>query len=720
MKNKKVTKLLAAVLAFALTAANTPEMLTVYADETVGETQTGEQTGTSTEEDTNDATDAKGTVTFGAMTPEVYAEGFKTGWEGKPRNVTDFGSFIVTESGESVTVTGDANYVSGFTGFNTTVPQEQSGYYAAWQFALKAQGGQALTGDALKKVKIYIQSGDKYKLVTSENLDTVAETPYFNCLTWLGKNASSPRKIYIDWAGTQVLTPDGDNMYTQDTVATLLNVDRHIINFSGVNCKAPVTFEMMDATVFNAYSSWEGIKAAPADFGDYTFTPAEKGLGKGDTEYSETIKVTGTAKKIDGFTGFNKTETEEQSGYYLIWQVKIPEKYQSSATYKLKSRNGNEGDYKTFDQSVLDNGANGKKYFSNIFHMSETGTKTTEFIFDPDGAGDQLPQKYIIDYSDVKMGSTGGSTGDSTGGSTVETSTETKPDGTKTETVVETTKDGGIKTTETVTAADGSAVKKENETATNAKGKEVEVTTTTEMNADGTITSATERSVIKSPSSTTSATVTVEKTGDGEITSANANIAKTVESGNKATIEASVISQITEAAGTTDVEVTMIARDEDGNTKYKVKVDAGDLQAGEKLYLYKLNTKTGEFVIVDAKTYNVSESGSVAVSIKNKATYALVDEAQSNQIVKAIKSTIKPKKSSVAVKKGKNTTLALSSKVNKSNIKSITYTTSKKSVAVVNKSGKIVSKGKGTAVVKAKVTLKNGMTKTIKMKVKVK
>lgn len=184
--------------------------------------------------------------------------------------------------------------------------------------------------------------------------------------------------------------------------------------------------------------------------------------------------------------------------------------------------------------------------------------------------------------------------------------------------------------------------------------------------------------------------------------------------------EASVISQITEAAGTTDVEVTMTAKAADGSIKYKVKVDAGNLLAGEELYLYKLNTKTGEYIIVNAKTYNVSESGSVAVSIKNKATYALVDTAQSDQIVKEIKSTIKPKKSSVSVKQGKNTTLALSSKVNKSNIKSITYTTSRKSVAVVKKSGKIVSKGKGTAVVKAKVTLKNGMTKTIKMKVRVK
>ena len=65
-------------------------------------------------------------------------------------------------------------------------------------------------------------------------------------------------------------------------------------------------------------------------------------------------------------------------------------------------------------------------------------------------------------------------------------------------------------------------------------------------------------------------------------------------------------------------------------------------------------------------------------------------------------------------------TFTLSDKVNPDNIKSITYTTSKKSVATVGGKGKVSAKKKGTVIIKAKVTLKNGMSKTIKMTIKVK
>jgi len=41
-------------------------------------------------------------------------------------------------------------------------------------------------------------------------------------------------------------------------------------------------------------------------------------------------------------------------------------------------------------------------------------------------------------------------------------------------------------------------------------------------------------------------------------------------------------------------------------------------------------------------------------------------------------------------------------------------------VATVNKNGKITAKKKGSVTVKAKVTLKNGTTKTVSMKIKVK
>lgn len=72
------------------------------------------------------------------------------------------------------------------------------------------------------------------------------------------------------------------------------------------------------------------------------------------------------------------------------------------------------------------------------------------------------------------------------------------------------------------------------------------------------------------------------------------------------------------------------------------------------------------------------------------------------------------------MKKGKKTSIALSNKLNMSNVESITYSTDSKSVATVSKKGTVTAKGKGTTTIKATVTLKNGKTKTVKMKVTVK
>ena len=164
----------------------------------------------------------------------------------------------------------------------------------------------------------------------------------------------------------------------------------------------------------------------------------------------------------------------------------------------------------------------------------------------------------------------------------------------------------------------------------------------------------------------------------------------------------------------------MTVKDADGKTKYTIKADAGDFKSGNELYIYKYDRKTKEYTLEDAKTYTENKAGNVSVSMKIKATYYLVDSKEAAEINKTIVSTIKPEKSKATVKKGKKVTFTLSEKVNPDNIKSITYTTSKKSVATVGKKGKVSAKKKGTVIIKAKVTLKNGMTKTIKMTIKVK
>ncbi|MDD6481470.1 MAG: Ig-like domain-containing protein [Lachnospiraceae bacterium] len=298
--------------------------------------------------------------------------------------------------------------------------------------------------------------------------------------------------------------------------------------------------------------------------------------------------------------------------------------------------------------------------------------------------------------SDPGTSSGGGYSGGGGGTALPDTKPDTKPDTGKAETITKT------------------------ETDTNSKGKEAVTTTTTKTDADGNVISVTEKTVIPESSASTSTTVTVRKDGKGEVASAKAAITKTVTTGSKATIQSFILAQIIEAAGTSDVTVTMTVKDADGKTKYSVEADAKDFESGNKLYIYKYDTKTKEYIMMDGKTYTVSKAGNVSVSQKVKATYYLLDAEEAAEINKKILSTTKPKKATVTVKPGKRVTFTLSGKANPDNIRSITYMTSKKSVATVSKKGKVYAKKKGTAIIKAKVTLKNGMTKTIKMKVKVK
>lgn len=270
-------------------------------------------------------------------------------------------------------------------------------------------------------------------------------------------------------------------------------------------------------------------------------------------------------------------------------------------------------------------------------------------------------------------------------GTRVDTTVETKTDGTKVETVVETAKDGSVKTTETVTNSDGSAVKTEKETETNTKGKEVAVTTTTETDADGKVTGITQTSEIEQISGSASATVTVEKTADGKITSAEAEVDKkgaNSKQGVQATLFGSVISQITEADGTQSVEISMT-------------VTAGK------------------------KEYTVNKNGNVKLTLPEGTTYQLMDTKEAVVVEKQILATVKVKKTSATIAEGKKLNVQMSKKLDMENVAKITYSTSKKSVAAVSKNGQVTGINTGSAVITVKVTLNNGKTKTLKMRITV-
>ena len=276
-----------------------------------------------------------------------------------------------------------------------------------------------------------------------------------------------------------------------------------------------------------------------------------------------------------------------------------------------------------------------------------------------------------------------GKTGGNGGGSSVDPGTsDTKPDG-KQDTGID-TKPDGKKDTTIETKPDGSTV----------ETSKVEIKVSGDKKAE--------------------ASVSVTKDAQGNVTGANATV-----SGSKGTLTADVVKQLTEAAGTEDVTLVMQVKNADGDVKYTVSVDAKKVKENASLKAFVINSKTGEYELVNSKAYKIDQDGNLNASFGKKGDYVLLTTKEAAKIEKEILKTIAPKKAKVTVKKGKVTEFKFDSKLNRNNVKKITYKTSKKSVASVNKNGKIKANRKGTVTIKATVTLKNGKTKTVSMKMTV-
>lgn len=209
------------------------------------------------------------------------------------------------------------------------------------------------------------------------------------------------------------------------------------------------------------------------------------------------------------------------------------------------------------------------------------------------------------------------------------------------------------------------------------------------------------------------ASVTITKDAQGNVTSAKATV-----SGSKGTLTADVVKQLTEAAGTEDLTIIVQVKNANGDVKYTVSVSAKNVKNNKSLKAFVVNRKTGEYELINSKTYK-AEDGNLNASFGKKGDYVLLTTKEAARIEKEILKTIAPKKTKATVKKGKTTEFKLDSKLNQNNVKKVTYKTSKKLIATVNKNGKIKANRKGTVTIKATVTLKNGKTKTVSMKIAV-
>ena len=220
----------------------------------------------------------------------------------------------------------------------------------------------------------------------------------------------------------------------------------------------------------------------------------------------------------------------------------------------------------------------------------------------------------------------------------------------------------------------------------------------------------------------TNATLTVGKNDKGEVTDARAQLEKTVKNTSetkKTTISADVVAKLVKEAGTSDITITQTTKNASGKVMNSVSVNAKDLQAGKKLTLVKVDKKTGEKVLISSRTYKVSKDGTVTADTKDAGDYVLLNEKDAKALSSKILKSVALKDTKKTVANGKKAKVTFDKNLNMENVKKITYTSSKKSVVTVNKNGTIVAKKAGKAVVKVKVTLKNGKTKTVKMTIKV-
>ena len=141
------------------------------------------------------------------------------------------------------------------------------------------------------------------------------------------------------------------------------------------------------------------------------------------------------------------------------------------------------------------------------------------------------------------------------------------------------------------------------------------------------------------------ASVTITKDAQGNVTGANATV-----SGSKGTLTTDVVKQLTEAAGTEDLTIIMQVKNANGDVKYTVSVSAENVKNNKSLKAFVVNRKTGEYELINSKTYKAKD-GKLNASFGKKGDYVLLTTKEAARIEKEILKTIAPKKTKATVKK---------------------------------------------------------------------
>lgn len=164
--------------------------------------------------------------------------------------------------------------------------------------------------------------------------------------------------------------------------------------------------------------------------------------------------------------------------------------------------------------------------------------------------------------------------------------------------------------------------------------------------------------------------------------------------------------------------------DDDGTEKFTVTLDSSLLNEKELAIFSK--ERNGDLVMVQKTfTCTITEDGEMSLNIPEKGNYQLVSTEEARNLGKEILSSIKPLKEEASLKIGESINFKMSKDCNQNNILKITYKVkNNKGIKLkVNKNGKITLKETSgdskTITVTAKVKLKDGTIKKIKMKINV-
>ena len=415
---------------------------------------------------------------------------------------------------------------------------------------------------------------------------------------------------------------------------------------------------------------------------------------------------TTTQENTDGST--TTTVVDKDSNGNVTGTTETTEKITGNTTTKTETATTVDGAQTVTETTTVKN--------------QDGSTEETKKVTDKDANGNVTGTTETVEKTEGNTTTTKETTTAADGSQTVTESTLVKnEDGSSEEKATITAADGSVTNVTTTTQTDGSATEIKETTEKNDAGNTVDVTETKKINTEGTVTSVKEQSVIGNVADNTSATVNVLKDGEDNVKYSRATVNKTVdEDTTRVKLEGPVVDQIESASGTSNVTITMNVNTDDGDTKYSLKVATKNLQAGNKLYVYKENPETGERTMVNSLLYTVTEDGSVTFNTKQNANFVLVNKTTAAALNKAIKKTLTAAKPSSSVKAGKKIKMALNPNLNMENVKSVKYSTTQSSVAKVSSNGTITAKKAGIVSIKAMITLKNGYIKTVTTKITVK